>query len=190
MTMLFARSPEECHYYMELHPCECGEEAFDWSRHQLEQRSGRLVSVYLGGCGRCGVQRRFEFEVTGDLPPPPAFGRDEPSRIIDPGEFLSLGRRAVELVPDDPAELSEEDLDVAYGAVEMAVAAVAEVLKFVPAGADAVPGEAMVSPLGRALYARGPEEFDRVRLEATMDGYRRLQSRYAAALDGLAVTGG
>jgi hypothetical protein len=180
--MLFARSPEECHLYMELHPCECGEAVFEWSRHRKEQRGDRMVSVYEGVCGRCGAPRQFEFEVTGEIPPPPAYGGEEPSRIIDPSEFLAVGEDLAAAVPPDPALLDPDALEDAYEAIEMAVAALDEVLKFVPAGADGVPLDAFRTDAGRQECARDPGQFGRERLTGLRTTYQRIRSAYEAVV--------
>jgi hypothetical protein len=176
--MLLARSPEECHLYMELHPCECGEVAFNWSRHRREQRGEALISAYEGECGQCGRSRRFEFEVTGEVPPPPAYGGETPSQIIDPSEFLAVGEELSAAVPADPTMLDRAAVEDAYEAIEMAVAAVEEVLKFLPAGADRVPLDAFLTDTGRAAYARDPERFGRRRLRETLAAYHGLRSVY------------
>jgi hypothetical protein len=184
--MLFARSPDECHLYMELHPCQCGEDAFDWSAHALEQRDGTLVpvyvSVYEGTCARCGTARRFEFRVTGDHPPPPAYGGDTPSSIVDPGEFLASSQRAAAAVPAHPARLGPDRLADAYDAIEVAVAGIVEVLKFVPDGADAVPETAFTSDVGRRMYVGDPARFRRDRLALELAELERIRSAYASAL--------
>jgi hypothetical protein len=167
---------------MELHPCSCGEEVFEWSRHRLEQRENRLVSVYEGTCGRCGTSRRFEFEVTDEVSPPPAYGGATPSKIIDPGEFLTVSQRAAADVPADPRTVDSDDLDDAYDGIEIAVAALDEVLKFVPPGAAAVPAEAFTSDLGRKMYASDPGQFDRDRLTVALAEYARIRSAYASAV--------
>jgi hypothetical protein len=180
--MLFARSPDECHLYMELHPCTCGEDEFSWSLHALEQRDGHLVSVYEGPCQRCGTARRFEFQVTGDHPPPPAYGGETPSSIVDPGEFLASSQRAAAVVPAHPAHLEVDRLADAYDAIEVAVAGVVEVLKFVPDGADAVPETAFTSAAGRRMYVGDPARFRRDRLALELAELERIRAAYAAAL--------
>jgi hypothetical protein len=181
--VLFARSPDECQLYMELRPCSCGEDAFSWTRHSLEQHDGRLVSVYEGTCGRCDAARRFEFEVAGDYPEPPAYGGDAPSRVVDPGEFLVSSQRAVAEVPADPAQVDADQLVEAYDAVELAVAAIVEVLKFIPDGADAVPEAAFTSARGRQVYAGDPARFRRARLALELAELERIRTAYAGALD-------
>lgn len=182
--MLFARSPDECQLYMELHPCGCGEEEFAWSRHVLEEQNGRLVSGYEGTCGRCGTARQFEFEVAGEHAEPPAYGGDEPSRIVDPGEFLASGQRAAAGVPPHPDQVETDRLADAYDAIEQAAAGLVEVLKFVPVGGDAVPEAAFTSDLGRRTYASDPARFRRGRLVLELAELERIRAAYAAALDG------
>jgi len=163
---------------MELHPCACGEAVFEWSRHRREQRGDRLVSVYEGLCGQCDRPRHFEFEVTGEIPPPPAYGGEEPSRIIDPSEFLAVAEDLAAAVPADPATLDPATAGDALEAIEMAVAAVDEVLKFLPPGATGVPPDAFLTEAGRAAYTRDPGRFGRERLLATRSDYQRVQSGY------------
>jgi hypothetical protein len=99
---------------------------------------------------------------------------------VDPGEFLAASHRAAAAVPLDPAQVAVEDLDDAYDAIELAVAGVVEVLKFVPKTADAVPEDAFTSDLGRQLYAADPGQFGRDRLELELADYERIRSAYAA----------
>ncbi|MGI5212379.1 hypothetical protein [Plantactinospora sp. CA-290183] len=182
--MLVARSSEECHLYMELHPCECGEEFFEWSRHHLEERPDHpRVSVYEGTCARCGRERRFEFEVPAVSPEPGRYGDDGPSRIIDPGEFLVSSRQFAGNVPPDPGDLAVSELGYAYNAIDLAVAGVEETLKFVPPGAEAVPPEAFTSELGRKTYDADPDAFTRDRLERTLAEYIAVRDPYAAVLE-------
>ena len=150
---------------MVLHPCErCGEADFPWSRHEIGPGEGGLVSVYEGDCPSCGQGRRFAFAVDEEPVPPPAYGGPEPSQIIDPGEFYAMAERAAayaRAVPDG------------HEAAVDALAAIEEVLKFLPPGADAVPEDAFASAGGMAVYSAGPERFRRERLESLRDEYRR-----------------
>lgn len=166
---------------MELHPCSCGEQEFAWSEHRLARQGDRLVSTYEGICGRCGVERSFTFEVTGVAPPVPAFGADAPSQIIDPGEFLAVSSELAGSVPDDPASLDPDDLDDAYDAIAASVAALDEVLKFVPSGEDGVPPEAFFSARGAELYRDDPDQFGRERLRSMLAARRAVLSDYESA---------
>jgi hypothetical protein len=154
-----ARSVAECHLYMRLHPCSCGEAGFPWTSHETSPADSGDLSVYKGSCPRCGTARRFEFLVDSPGVAPPAFGGPEPSRIIGPEEFHKLSQQAAAVARDgDRADGHEAALD--------AVASVEEVLKFIPPGADAVPAKAL--PHGN------PADYTRQRLEALRDAYRDL----------------
>jgi hypothetical protein len=168
---------------MHLHPCECGEADFEWREHGLVQGGERLISVYSGECERCGRPRVFEFALVPEpSPPPPALGGSAPSQIIDPGEFLRTSQLFAETVPADPTAVSDDEFHGSYDALAFAIASVEEVLKFIPASADAVPADAFRSETGRQVYQQAPERFTRASLTATRDAYRRLLADYDAAI--------
>lgn len=188
--MLIARSSPECRLYMDLHACSCGETGFEAGHVLREDPEGRLVAVYRGTCPRCGLPRQFTFVLDDAVPPPPpAFGGPAASRIICPGEFLLVADQAassVTLVPEssadpepsaDPSPAPESSADPeraahARIALATAIAAIEEVLKFIPEGASSVPEAAVTSQAGRAAYAREPGRFSRPRLEATIAAHR------------------
>jgi hypothetical protein len=55
----------------------------------------------------------------------------------------------------------------------LAAAAIDEVLKFIPSGAEAVPPEALHTATGRAAYQQEPSRFQKARLSAVADAYRQ-----------------
>ncbi|MEV4133747.1 hypothetical protein AB0J72_16445 [Dactylosporangium sp. NPDC049742] len=132
-------------------------------------------SVYEGECPSCRSPRRFAFQLGPGFVPPPAYGGPEPSRIIDPAEFLTMGERAAGYAVVRP-DASQRDRAGAREAAADAVAAVEEVLKFLPPSADAVPEAAFSSDPGRELYAADPARFQRDRLEAELQEYRQALS--------------
>jgi hypothetical protein len=172
--MLIARSAQEAHTYMDLHACACGAAGFE-RQHRLENRDGVLVSVYEGACAQCGRTRSFEFTLSEDRPPaPPAFGGPEPSRIIDPGEFLWISDRVSaeagrQLLSTPPAEHRQVRPATAY-----AIAALEEVAKFLPDGADRIPQDRFVSERGRAMYAQDPTRFTRKDITAALELKRKI----------------
>ncbi|HEU5332015.1 MAG TPA: hypothetical protein VFU73_04615 [Actinocrinis sp.] len=172
--MLIARSSPECRLYMDLHACSCGETGFEAGHVLREDPEGRLVAVYRGNCPRCGLPRQFTFALDEAVPPPPpAFGGPAASRIICPGEFLLVADQAASSVPLVPEHsIDPERAAHARIALATAVAAVEEVLKFIPEGASSVPEEAVTSQAGRTAYAREPGRFSRARLEATIAAHR------------------
>jgi len=181
--MLISRSTEESHLYMSLHPCGCGEADFEWQEHSMTLREGSFVSVYSGTCGRCARHRSFEFALAPEpSPPPPALGGDSPSQIIDPDEFLQTSEAFAATVPADPEQLGDDEFNGAQDALAFAAACLDEVLKFIPASADAVPVDAFRTDTSRRRYREAPERFARVRVTAARDTLRRLLDTYAAAI--------
>lgn len=177
--MLVARSSPECHLYMELHPCACGEARLDASS-RTESRGDDLVAVYEGACPRCGAARRFEFVLDPELPPaPPAFGGTSPSKIICPGDFLRVADDAARRAPASIAGLPPPQRQAARLNLARAVAAMEEVLKFIPPGGERVPVEAFTSARGKELYLAEPGRFRKLRLDAVLGAYRDGLARYA-----------
>ncbi|WP_238005624.1 hypothetical protein KZZ52_42810 [Dactylosporangium sp. AC04546] len=186
MRMLQARSPEECQLYMALHPCACGESTFAWSRHYTVPEPGRPdergASVYEGDCPGCRRSRRFRFLIPLAPAPSPAFGGAEPSRIIDPAQFLDHYRATVATVVPDPARVPAHLLPRQYALLRTGLAALEEVLKFVPPGATVVPAGSFTSAAGAASYARDPGQFRRERLIALLELHQVTVAAYARAL--------
>lgn len=174
--MLVARSSAECHLYIELHPCACGESVLE-TRHRLVTLEEGLSAVYEGTCRRCGVVRRFDFVLDPEIPPEDKFGGSRPSSILDPGQYLAVADEASKRAPADISDLDEEQRRAARWWMNRAVNALEEVIKAIPAGADAVPESAMFSELGKRVYAREPGRFRGRRLEAVLQVYRELLER-------------
>jgi hypothetical protein len=156
---------------MELHPCECGVPSFE-QRHWLEERGDELLAIYEGPCRGCKKVRRFELTLIDDLPPaPPAFGGPEPSQLIDPGEFLAAAERTAEQVPADVATRPPHERTSAKKELGVAIAAIEEVLKFIPEGEERVPATCFNGT--RPIYDRDPARFERASLVEQIAGYRR-----------------
>lgn len=167
---------------MDLHPCRCGELDFE-PDHTVEQRGEHLVARYEGRCPGCGVERTFEFTLDPEMPvAPPGIGGDRPSQIIDPGQFLHVARQLASAMPADPTELrGDEEFEDARELLAMATAALAEVLKFIPEGADRVPEEAFTAPEGWMIYHEDPGQFTRGRLQSTLRAYQEVSAAYDRA---------
>lgn len=164
--MLRARSSLEAHLYMDLHPCECGGSGGFERRHHLEQQGEDLVTVYEGACRACGRDRRFAFVMDEEIPPPPpAYGGDRPSEIIDPGEFADVAFRYGRWASLGALNAPRSERYKYRAAMLTALAAEEEVLKFIPDGQDAVPASAFTSERGRAIYEKDRENFSRDILE-------------------------
>lgn len=145
------RSSAEAHIYMDQRACTCGDIEFERVSAAMID-GGVLCSRYFGTCRTCGTQREFIFE----LPPTPhpiagqkKFGGSDRSRLLDAGEWMAIAEYYAKL---DPGTFN--DLDTARAAVE-------EVIKFLPDGADRVPDDAFWSERGRAIRDREPGRFRR-----------------------------
>jgi hypothetical protein len=182
-----ARTRDEAHLFLDLHGCDdCGATEVTW-HSALAEIDGVLTRRYFGTCGECGRDREAYFALPEQpIPPDPGatvtFGGSEPSVLLDPGDWLlvadicSQAAGAAATAPGAPpdAELVAER----HESLSIAVAAMDEVLKFVPAGATAVPEGAFFSERGRNVYRRDPGRFAVRRLcvvrDAYVDALRRL----------------
>lgn len=181
MPLPLARTPREAHLYIELHPCACGT-GFVLGRSTLNQaEGGLLVRQYESACPGCGTARTFLFGLP-DYPQvgPDVFGGDEPSQIIDAGEWLWLGHRWASSVPVVTSRFRRRDPEHDK-MLKMAVAAMDEVLKFFPPGAgedDELPDEAFWTERGRGYRAKEPRGgWERGRLEAYRSGIASTPTR-------------
>ncbi|WP_227998990.1 hypothetical protein [Nocardia australiensis] len=170
-----ARTNAEAHLFLKLQLCrQCGESRCEF-RSSVVYVGDVLASRYTGRCPRCDVERVYEFQLPDEVPPPHGdgvrFGGDEPSQLMDPGVWLWYSDVAAKQAPLDTKGLDEQAIRSARHALATALAAVEEVLKFIPPGADAVAASAFTSPDGRAVYDSEPGRFSRSRLSAIRDYY-------------------
>ncbi|MGW4499080.1 hypothetical protein ACWENR_10760 [Micromonospora sp. NPDC004336] len=185
------RSAWECQAFLTLTPCPgCGGPGLRPTEiATLTGDAGRRWE-YQAACGRCGRAETFTFAVAVERAPAyPGFGGATPSQLLDAGQFLVLAEAVADAVPADPYDIDPPDPD-AVGTVEaelararddigVAVAAVSECLKFVPAGAAAVPRSALWSPAGLARFDADPEAFERRQLLSTLGAFREVQWAYS-----------
>lgn len=175
-----ARTFDEAYLYMDLRPCPCGESDFDKTSTTVLDGPEPAVA-FSGACAGCGRQRRFSFQVPDAVPELGAgvrFGDDQPSRLLDAGEWLGVAElfesNARELADDaGPGPVDEDELSYL---VEAALAAYDEVVKFLPAGDgpdDEVPEGAFWSQPGRAILELRPGRFTRSALLAERDDRRQ-----------------
>jgi hypothetical protein len=188
-TPPLARSGAEARVYLASQPCEgCGSTAFDPEAAVLEE-GGVLVSVYQGGCPGCGRPRQFTFRLPDGpdgllFPDPdePGFGAgDRPSELLDPGEWQWLADAVGRSCPAVQDGLDADQRRTARVDLRTAAAAVTEVLKFFPVGAEALGPDAFWSERGREVYRHEPGRFRRGRLEVARDTYRGIADRFAAS---------
>jgi hypothetical protein len=202
MPLPVARTRDEAHLYMDLHPCHvCDHSDVLWEAG-LASDEGAPARRYSGTCSGCGIGREFVFR----LPPYPVvprpgevvtFGGPECSELLDAGEWLyvadvcaraaagteagpptagSFGPFGPGGAGGDPTALNRE----ARESLLVAIAAIEEILKFVPVGQDEVPRGAFWSERGRRLRQSEPGRFRRRRLAVVRDRYRDVLARAAS----------
>jgi hypothetical protein len=176
-----ARTNTEAHLFMDLNPCACGETAFERSSSVVPYEGG-LASLYRGRCARCGEEREFVFGLPAEILIPSGrevvFGGDAPSQLLDAGEWLWVADRYARSVPAGAERLTGPDREQVRTRLATAAAALAEVLKFVPPGADAVPRAALWTDRGAAVYVAEPGRFAADRLKAVREVYRETLDRF------------
>jgi hypothetical protein len=175
-----ARTNAEKHLYMDLHPCACGEKRFE-PKISLLDRGGPLVSVYEGRCKGCGEIRRFEFKLPDKIVPPGkgvVYGSSQASMIIDPGQFLALADSNAKVAPMSVAGLDDAERMRAQRRMAIAIAAIEEVIKFIPPNEDRVPANAFYTEFGGTVYDAEPGRFRKLRLEAVLQAYRDVAQSY------------
>ncbi|MEV0790551.1 hypothetical protein [Kribbella sp. NPDC050459] len=172
MAFAVARTWDEAQLYLELHPCpDCGSVEAPWEQ-TLVQIDGGPACSYAAVCPGCRAEREYLFGLPAQetaVQGWPTFGGPEPSEIIDAGQWLDVADTAAAAVPTAP--------DEAGRVLAVARAAVVEVIKFVPAGADAVPEDEFWTPEGQAVRAAEPGRFRLDRLLVTRDAYGELASQ-------------
>ncbi|MET8148606.1 hypothetical protein ACIBSW_35235 [Actinoplanes sp. NPDC049668] len=183
MVLPLSRTSAEAHLYLELHSCDCGERSFGPDSAVVVLDDGDLGRRYTGACPRCGRDREFTFRLPADPTPPSAtgfsFGGSAPSELIDPGEWLAVSDEYAAQAPAETAGLSADQSRHAGAVLARAVAALDEVLKFIPEGTDAVPPTAFFTDRGREVYQREPGRFRRDRLTAVRQAYAGLLHQFA-----------
>jgi hypothetical protein len=182
-TILPIRSIAEEHLYMDFHPCVCGEA--DWSnlKQGLNLLGPTMASVFAGPCRRCGTPREFLFQVLEPSAQPRAgsFGGPEPSAILDPGQFLTASDLWAKAVPGSAAGLDKTARRKAGASLGMAIAALEEVLKFIPPGAQEIPPQSFRSAESERMRSEMPGQFRRIRLEARLQAYRQALQQFDVA---------
>jgi hypothetical protein len=186
-----ARTSAEAHLYMALNPCPgCGDEQFHVTVHTTLV-DGDLLTRYTGPCRTCTAAREFSFDIgdsgdsgdVGDIGDIDSageveFGRDEPSALIDAGQWLTCAERIIASTPTTILGVSEDEWRARRFMFRTAAESVGEVLKFIPDGADAVPPQAFWTDDGRAARDRTPDRFRRAHLHRLRAACLELVARY------------
>jgi uncharacterized protein YjbI with pentapeptide repeats len=157
-----ARSSHEMRFAITLATCpQCGTRVDpDW----LELEGHGEAWAYTGACRRCRTPLAFTFRSIGD--PIRAevrqgeLGGAAPSEIIAPGQLVAEIDRLVPLVRADPQRLPLDEWRASRDANARLRTCLAELAKFVPAGAAAIP-DAALGDADRADRANRPERYTR-----------------------------
>ncbi|MGH3379815.1 MAG: hypothetical protein ACRDP6_34305 [Actinoallomurus sp.] len=177
MSLPLARTPREAHLYIDMHACACGERGTDQRSHSTLAGKTYWAGRYDLTCTGCGAERRFIFRVPDWPLSVDGYGGDSPSEIIDAGQWIWLADLAASSCAAQPSPDEEERRRQAE-AMKEAVAAMEEILKFIPGREPIAPDTAFWTPEGRAIRDRESGRFRRPRLEVVLDSYR-------GSLDGL-----
>jgi hypothetical protein len=179
MSFAVARTRDEVQLYLELHPCpDCASVDAPWEQ-ALVEIDGELASSYAATCPECSAEREYLFGLpTRETPVHgwPTFGGPEPSEILDAGQWLDVADSAAAAVPADPVEAGR--------VLAIAQAAVAEVIKFVPAGWDAVPEDEFWTTEGQAVRDAEPGRFRLERLLVARDTYAGMARELGTEVSG------
>jgi type III secretion system (T3SS) SseB-like protein len=182
VSLPYARGYDEIYLYMGLRPCVCGETEFDDRVSTTLTVDDRPAERFSGHCSGCRRFRQFTFAMPEELPELSfdiRYGGDEPSRLLDPGEWLGVAEMytsSTEQGTPPGGLIDDDEITRAYYLLTSAVAALDEVLKFIPDGADAVPEGAFWSQAGHKMYEMMPDRFGRAGLERERE---RAQARVA-----------
>jgi hypothetical protein len=181
-----ARSMAEADLYLSMQPCpNCGHTGLTVQgfTETAETIDGDEVRLLIARCTQCGKFHEYRFRFPAEPSTPvdghEHFGGDEPSELLDAGQWLLLADAMLEGVPFRPGELSPAKRRILRDRVDVAVAAVEEAMKFLPEGENAVDPFAFWSQPGYRLFSSQPWMFERDELEMLLADYRRILARYA-----------
>jgi hypothetical protein len=129
-------------------------------------------TVYSGECA-CGARKKLVFapiarEGLWDDP----LGEGV-STVLDPGQLMLAYERYIAEIPVDVRGRSLVARQRAQIYLGRALAALEEILKFIPARDTEVPASAFKDPRGRGKLEELPGQFRRNRLQARIDEHRR-----------------
>jgi uncharacterized protein YjbI with pentapeptide repeats/predicted RNA-binding Zn-ribbon protein involved in translation (DUF1610 family) len=183
-----ARDWMEVRYWLALHGCpQCGERSIgtpgSWRYHGAAGNEMERVDVT---CPNCGHQRSIRFNILSsyDYPfesvPHGHLGGRAPSQIISPHLFAKeLARCLAELAPRTRADNIHtlekiRSYPYEWKPLRNGETSSAELAKFLPDGADAVPSDVFLTDEARAYRAAHPEQFTRSFIEHALGYFDRI----------------
>lgn len=163
---------------MNREPCpSCGHRGFDHPS-KIVAHGDRLGAAAEGYCAGCGAQRTFALLLSDERVPDGAWGNDEPSTLIDAGEWLALADQFGAIVPATIENLDRDARNEARANLAKGIAAVGEVLKFLPPDAFEPPRSAFFTARGLEVYVADRARFHRDRLEVLLEAWRDLADSF------------
>lgn len=160
---LAVRTINELHYYLTVTPCdECGKgpRVVDSLEQLTPQAAARTAQT---SCNHCHANKPLEFLPEFEVPAQPPQSEtinptDQPSRLIDLGQWLSLFYLLIEVAAKElqPAESRRTSFRAAL--------CLAEALKFYSGDDELPPESAFFTDDTRSAFHHYPEKFARQKL--------------------------
>ena len=119
--------------------------------------------------------RKFEFLLDPEVPPPTGFGGSKPSRTLIPASSLIVADRRASECPESIVDLPHDKAEYVCSRLADAAAAIEEVLKFMPDGADRIPETAFFA--GDVLCTSASQ--DASQLRACRPFWTRIATGYS-----------
>jgi hypothetical protein len=180
MPVIRARTYSEAREYMRLAMATGDCTGSDLSIRDVASilEGEEWATTFAVDCSRCRAHREFTFitdPAPEDAPGGLIYGHGpQPSRLIDAGEWYVIFSTYLWSTRAKQAEYGGAlpDLDTVetvLGWIEGALAAIDEILKFMPSGQNQVPESALWTDRGRAAYDECQDQFSRAVLERCIE---------------------
>ncbi|MFG2042847.1 hypothetical protein [Dactylosporangium sp. NPDC048998] len=182
MDVIDARSTAEAQEYMMMALAECGDR-LTIELVEAYMRGDRWVGTFIAGCAELGIRR--EFEVHADPVPEGVEGGQfsystKVSTLIDAGEWYLVASRYLQAGADGEHQFDQAPslalVEDVYESYSRAIAAISEILKFIPPGQAAPPDPAFWTERGRSVREGVGDQLTRSFLEparARLEGILR-----------------
>lgn len=192
MTIIRARTYAEAHEYMMLAVGDCAGHGFETRTLRTFREGDRRARTYAVDCPRDGNHWEFTFVTDPRLDDSSdstalSYGPGQ-SKLIDAGQWYVVFSFYVNAVRDVQERGCDAlpDLDTARAIVDWldrSRAAIEEILKFLPEGADRVAESALWTDTGREAYRYASDQFDRTTLERIIAGLDAAMQAHVARYD-------
>jgi hypothetical protein len=183
--MLVARTAAEAHLYVDLECEALGEVPIERKQRPASKRNVRQVIEFTMYEVRCqsGKLLEFEFSVLPKERPglrrSVSYGGKEPSQLLDAGDWMLIADRHVGKAPKSVAGMSEKARKLAKEDLQIAIACVDEILKFIRPGETSVSSTTLTGNRGKTYFNKDVRRFRRDQL----DGFKSELSSRIARID-------